>query len=256
MTKRRIILVIILITSLIISAQAAKVYGTIYEWSEIEKPIKNAIVEVEENSTRVQYNVSGDGTYLFYVSPGSYVIKARYYNNNIMDLYGEEKLQINNTDDSKNLDLILFPPIDSEYEYFGNINLTGELDTKQMDYANYILIFLVALIIILIVSIIFILKRKKKPVISKIDEPVPLPPEKSEIKEDRYQMELPDDLKELYDIILKKGGRITQKDLRKEVIYGEAKVSLMIADLENRGLIKKIKKGRSNIIIAENIKSA
>jgi len=48
-------------------------------------------------------------------------------------------------------------------------------------------------------------------------------------------MELPDDLKELYDIILKKGGRITQKDLRKEVIYGEAKVSLMIADLEDRG---------------------
>jgi len=66
--------------------------------------------------------------------------------------------------------------------------------------------------------------------------------------------ELPDDLRELYDIILKKGGRTTQKDLRKEVIYGEAKVSLMIADLEDRGLIKKIKRGRSNIIIAENKK--
>jgi uncharacterized membrane protein len=78
-----------------------------------------------------------------------------------------------------------------------------------------------------------------------------LPPEKSRGKEERKNIELPDDLKELYDIILKKGGRTTQKDLRKEVIYGEAKVSLMIADLEDRGLIKKIKKGRSNIIIAE-----
>ncbi len=81
-----------------------------------------------------------------------------------------------------------------------------------------------------------------------------MPPEKLEKKEESSRIELPDDLKELYDIILKKGGRITQKDLRKEVIYGEAKVSLMIADLEDRGLIKKIKKGRSNIIIAENIK--
>lgn len=251
--KRRIILVIILITILISNAQAAKVYGTIYEWSELDKPLNNAIVEIEENSTRVQYKVSGNGTYFFDISPGSYYITAKYYYNNILELSGEEKLRINNPDDSKNLDLILFPPIDSDYEYLGNINLTGELDTKQADYTNYIIISLVALIIISII-IIFIWKKKRKPDVPIIDKPVPLPPEQLEEKEDKKQMELPDDLKELYDIILKKGGRITQKDLRKEVIYGEAKVSLMIADLEDRGLIKKIKKGRANIIIAENIK--
>ena len=252
--KRRIILVIILITILISSAQAAKVYGSIYEWSELDKPLKNAIVEIEENSTRMQYKVSGNGTYFFDISPGSYDIKAKYYYNNILELSGEEKLRINNPDDSKNLDLILFPPIDSDYEYLGNINLTGELDTKQADYTNYIIIFrLVALIIISVIIIFIWNEEKRKPAVPIIDEPVPLPPEKPEGKEER-QMELPDDLKELYDIILKKGGRITQKDLRKEVIYGEAKVSLMIADLEDRGLIKKIKKGRSNIIIAENIK--
>lgn len=39
--------------------------------------------------------------------------------------------------------------------------------------------------------------------------------------------------------------------MRKEVKFGEAKVSLMLADLEDRGMIKKIKRGRSNIIIAE-----
>ncbi|CAG0979470.1 hypothetical protein METP3_01991 [Methanosarcinales archaeon] len=251
--KRRIILVLILITILISSAQAAKVYGSIYEWSELDKPLKNAIVEIEENSTRMQYKVSGNGTYFFDISPGSYDIKAKYYYNNILELSGEEKLRINNPDDSKNLDLILFPPIDSDYEYLGNINLTGELDTKQADDTNYIIISLVALIIISVI-IIFIWKKKRKPAVPIIDEPVPLPPENLEKKEESSRIELPDDLKELYDIILKKGGRITQKDLRKEVIYGEAKVSLMIADLEDRGLIKKIKKGRSNIIIAENIK--
>ncbi|NJD54165.1 MAG: hypothetical protein FIB07_15025 [Candidatus Methanoperedens sp.] len=253
--KRRIILVIILITILISHVQAAKVYGTIYEWSELDKPLNNVIVEIEENSTRVQYKVSGNGTYFFDISPGSYDITAKYYYNNILELSGEEKLRINNPDDSKNLDLILFPPIDSDYEYFGNINLTGELDTKQVDSTNYIIIFLVAFIIIsIIIIIIFIWKKKRTPDVPIIDKPVPLPPEQLEEKEDRNLTELPDDLKELYDIILKKGGRITQKDLRKEVIYGEAKVSLMIADLEDRGLIKKIKKGRANIIIAENIK--
>ncbi|MHC1584962.1 MAG: helix-turn-helix transcriptional regulator, partial [Candidatus Syntropharchaeia archaeon] len=32
----------------------------------------------------------------------------------------------------------------------------------------------------------------------------------------------------------------------------EAKISLMITDLENRGLVTKIKKGRGNVIILTN----
>jgi uncharacterized membrane protein len=63
--------------------------------------------------------------------------------------------------------------------------------------------------------------------------------------------ELPEDLHELYALIMKKGGRVTQKELRGEMKCSEAKVSLMLDDLEDRGYIKKIKKGRSNIIIAE-----
>ncbi|MGM0771995.1 MAG: helix-turn-helix transcriptional regulator, partial [Halobacteriota archaeon] len=31
--------------------------------------------------------------------------------------------------------------------------------------------------------------------------------------------------------------------------YSEAKVSLIVSDLENRGLVEKFKKGRGNIII-------
>jgi uncharacterized membrane protein len=31
--------------------------------------------------------------------------------------------------------------------------------------------------------------------------------------------------------------------------YSEAKVSLIVSDLESRGIIKKIKKGRGNILI-------
>ena len=46
-----------------------------------------------------------------------------------------------------------------------------------------------------------------------------------------------------------KHKRTTQKEIRKIIPLSEAKISLMITDLESRDLIKKVKKGRGNIII-------
>ena len=60
---------------------------------------------------------------------------------------------------------------------------------------------------------------------------------------------LPNDLKEVMDIVIKGGGRINQVELRHNLPYSEAKVSLMISDLEDRGLVRRIKKGRGNIIV-------
>jgi uncharacterized membrane protein len=234
------------------SAQAAKVYGSIYEWSDLEKPLKNVIVEIEENATRVQYKVSSDGTYSFDISPGSYVIRAKYYINNILEFSGEEKLQIDKPDVSRNLDLLLFPPTDSDYEYLGGINLTGELEPEEPDVSNYIAVIIVVLLIA-IIFLFFFWKKKRKPVIPEQEDIPSEPPEITTKPIENMTRELPDDLRELYDLILQKGGRTTQKEIRKDAKYGEAKVSLMLADLEERGLIKKIKKGRSNIIIAENI---
>jgi len=50
-------------------------------------------------------------------------------------------------------------------------------------------------------------------------------------------------------IIRDRGGRVTQKDLRLRLNCSEAKASLMITDLEDRGLVRKMKKGRGNVII-------
>ena len=41
---------------------------------------------------------------------------------------------------------------------------------------------------------------------------------------------------------------MTQKEIRKNIPYSEAKVSLWITELESDGKIKKIKKGRGNVI--------
>jgi len=68
------------------------------------------------------------------------------------------------------------------------------------------------------------------------------------IKRKKYREDLPEDLMKVLEAIRKEGGRITQRDLRKKLGYSEAKLSLILADLERRGLIEKVKKGRGNIV--------
>jgi len=52
------------------------------------------------------------------------------------------------------------------------------------------------------------------------------------------------------EILKNYGGRLTQKELREKMPeYGEAKVSLIVAELEQMGVVKKFKKGRGNIIV-------
>lgn len=61
-------------------------------------------------------------------------------------------------------------------------------------------------------------------------------------------------LEEVLKIIEEEDGRTTQKEIRKKIPLSEAKISLLIAELEHKGKIKKIKKGRGNIIILNNEK--
>ncbi|MFY1110282.1 MAG: helix-turn-helix transcriptional regulator [Methanosarcinaceae archaeon] len=88
------------------------------------------------------------------------------------------------------------------------------------------------------------------------EEPGEEPAEKSEEKEDtstpKKPLPLPADLQEIMDIIRGQGGRITQKELRSRLKYSEGKVSLMLTDLERRGLVEKFKRGRGNVVIIKD----
>jgi uncharacterized membrane protein len=77
--------------------------------------------------------------------------------------------------------------------------------------------------------------------------PAPIAEEEGDSQGDR-KINLPEDLRELMDLIRASGNRITQRELRKKSPYSESKVSLMLSDLEERGLIEKFKRGRGNII--------
>ena len=57
------------------------------------------------------------------------------------------------------------------------------------------------------------------------------------------------DIAKLIEFLKKEGGRTTQKDIRNEIPLSEAKISLMISELEHKGIIDKVKKGRGNIIL-------
>ncbi len=255
-TRKRFLLEIIFTVIFISGAQAATLHGTIYDWSDFENPLKGAIVEV--NSTPSQYVVSANGTFSFNLSPGNYMIKAKYYHNNILEFAAEDEIRIDKEGDYVH-DLLLFPSTELDKQYLGDINLTGDLVTKSDSNQIYYIIT-IFLVFAALLILYWMRKKKNKPIEKSPGETIGILPEISpevppviplENIAKTESIELPEDLREIYGLLLKKGGRVTQKDLRKEVKYGEAKVSLMIADLENRGLVKKIKRGRANIIIAE-----
>ncbi len=204
---------------LVVPVSGAIIHGTVYSWDNL-KPLPKAVVTI--NTTPEQRVVTENGTYSFVVPPGTYVIKAYYYDHGELELYDEEVVKVRGNG-SYVLDLILFPNLNYN-ESIPNVQLNLESGNQFPP----VFVFLPAVFLFAI----FLLVRRRKGV-----------EEEKEIEE-----ELPEDLKEVVEIIRKEGGRITQKELRKRLGYSEAKVSLMIADLERRGIVEKVRKGRGNII--------
>ncbi len=249
-------------------ASAAVVHGTTYEWSTFEA-LENTIVLV--NSTPPQVMVASSGSYTFDLSEGSYTIRAEYYRGNLLEYCAEEEITIVGDGDFV-LDLLMFPPIEEAY-LCEDINLSEDLFDYEELHENEgdfrVLLYAIGILSVLaIVSALFLWKRGKKgagkggkedygyePV-----EPEPEAPEEpgepgepEELEHVDAESAIPSDLQEVLSIIRERGGRITQKDLRLRLNCSEAKASLMITDLEDRGLVKKVKKGRGNVIILADL---
>ena len=240
---------------LISTAQAAgtaTIHGAVYEWYTFQ-PMENAVIEV--NSTPPQSIVARHGLYSFNLAPGSYLITAKYYKNNTLMSFAEETITI--TDDGDYvLDILLFPSYDEEIlneTELSDITEDFEEDVKTIEEGTGSnLLYLIALFIIFVVvrfSIYAYRKRssENEEIMKEID--VDTFEETKQTIETKTTAPLPSDLQEVVDIIKANDGRITQKDLRSKLKYSEAKVSLMVSDLEQRGIIDKFKQGRGNIIL-------
>ena len=207
-------------------AYAATVHGTVYNY--FLEPQENAIVEV--NSAPKQTYIAKDGDYSFNLPKGEYTITAKYTEDGQVLSSASQNLTIINEGDFV-LDLILFELSDEDFELLDNT--PGNIETEETPFPWLILV--ISLIVLAGIGVGLWFYKKNNPVIKETEHG-----EKAVDKEE---------LENVISIIKQESGRISQKDLRKKLNLSEAKVSLMIADLESLGKVKKIKQGRGNIIV-------
>lgn len=208
---RKLIPLMVYVVLLVSFVDAAIIHGEIYDFS-LEKVVN---VKVEIDTSPRQVLISKDGSYSFNAPVGEYSIKVDY-----LDSFAEESVIVKGDGDYV-LDIILFPKVDEGL-------LDDVVDVNDEYFESKLGLYIVIGIIIVLGIGYFVFMRGKK---------------------EEVEVEERNDLNEIVDIVKEAGGRINQKEIRKKIRLSEAKISLMIAELEDKGVIKKIKKGRGNIII-------
>ncbi len=217
----------------------ATVHGTVYDlWTFT--PLENVVVKAYSDSTLRQQIVATDGTYSLSLPPGNYTVKAEYYSGSVVVYDAEENITLQEND-NLTLDLIMFPTFE-ENELPENYDILPEEEEGAGIGAELPWLVLVVVVIIVVVGVIIFYNRKILGLMREAEEET-TPPAPVRV------VGLPEDLNEVLDVIKESGGRINQVKLRRKLPYSEAKVSLMITDLEDRGLVRKIKKGRGNIVV-------
>ncbi|MBU4284584.1 MAG: winged helix-turn-helix transcriptional regulator [Nanoarchaeota archaeon] len=235
MLKKLIIVLMLLI--LIENCYAATIYGNIYD------PDLNQMkgrIEVEVDSSPRQYRVSTDGTYSFFLLVGKYTIKAKYEEHGRLKYIAEERIVVR--DEGRFIhDIVMYPSPEEEERLMGDV--IEEPSNKNNSIVLFMIIGFVFIVSILLVFYILKKTRKKEYIQEKKEESF------DETKEEKEDIENPESLDTIIKIIKENKGRITQREIRKQIPLSEAKISLMITELEDKGIVKRIKKGRGNIII-------
>ena len=228
MNKNIFLLILVFIFSSYI-AEAATLHGNIYDF-ELNL-VKNSIVIVD--SEPKQTIVAKEGEYSFTLNPGSYIVTAFIVDGNEITAKAEEKIVINQEGDFV-LDLIVFPSFGDLEELLNQseIEVVDPFEEQKFPY------WIFSIFVILILAGIWYKKFYKKK-------------EKKKHEDEENKNEDYDGSAKIIDFIKKEGGRVNQRDIRKQSNLSEAKISLLISELESKGLVKKIKKGRGNIIVLE-----
>ncbi|MDP3917489.1 MAG: hypothetical protein Q8Q42_04370 [Nanoarchaeota archaeon] len=201
-------------------AQEATVHGIVYNifLEELDKAIITVNTEPE------QIIISQNGEYSFKVRPGNYIVTVTYNEeNNMYEL--TENLKITEPGDYR-IDLILIPELDDQNNEGEEFNVYEE-PKKDKPVKTFI-----AAIIAMIIIILYFYSSKKH-----------------FIKDKELKSELENEIDKVIKFIKQHNGMVTQKEIRKNFPSSEAKISLMITELESKGIVKRIKRGRGNIII-------
>ncbi len=220
-------------------ASAATLKGNIYD--ENLDLAKDTLVEI--NSIPQQKFLAKDGSYSFELSPGKYTLTAK---NNL--IVTTEPIQIVSPEGQYVVDLFLLPDFTEEDQLWNETQEEVVVDIEENNYSFLKWIIAALIFAVLLGRIIYM--RKKYGSLRLFRKKIKEESRKT-VEQHREELEKePGHLEQALEIIQKHGGRITQKELRKEMMYlSEAKISLIITELEHKEKVEKIKKGRGNVII-------
>ncbi len=225
---QRLIFVFVCFLFLIQPVLGATVSGTVY--SLYLDVLNGAIVEIDSQPRQVM--IADDGDYSFSLEPGDYHLQAYYRNDETY--FTEENITITAATGEYVIDLILFPDLsDDDLD-----DIEGILDfPDDEDSPSSFFPWIIAGLFIVIGAFFAVrVKRSRRP---------------SDHTEGEILSEPQEDLQQLLSYLKDHDGRATQKELRKQFSWSESKISLMLSELEDGGQVKKIKRGRSNIVILQ-----
>ncbi len=234
---------------------AATLKGTVFD-SSLE-PIK-AIVTI--NTTPEQTFVAQNGSFYFELQRGTFQITAVAKNYSVSETVSIVSEGVFNIDlvllsfDAPDLDI---PNVTEESSLVNPDNQTPngqESRQSQFDWNSIML----PLVVLIFAAIVFFFNREFNKAVSEIKKL-----QKTTIKEKREKRRekpaaairpiptagLNDLQQEILEELGKNEGRMTQKELRKLLPFSEAKISIELDFLEEKGLIKKFKKGRGNVVV-------
>lgn len=249
--KKSIILILSLLLLLSYSSYVlgAKIEGTIYD--ENLNPMKNIVLIV--NSVPEQRILISNGSYEIYIEPGNYQLRFVKLNNInesvtenlVVDKNGVFTFDVFFIPDFEE-DLYMYEIEDIEEQDFNIFGIEKDKGVKGATFRFIIVVISLVLLFLIYIVVRKTIKNKKK---ERKDEK-----EELEVvaKEENKKIELNREdatTDKIIEILKNADGRMTQRELRKIMPYSEAKISLMLAELEEEGRIKRIKKGRGNIII-------
>ncbi len=231
---------------------AVVLQGTVFDSSLT--PVA-AIVEI---SNPRQVAAAPNGTYSFTVQPNTnYSITARTTGEPVY----QETLNLEVGSEDVRFDVILLTPSDVDDDLVDIVKATGSLDSDLPGdtVPSYwiaiaaIAAFIVAAILVSRPQIVKkIVQRSEK---NKKEENTSAPAmekqrdEKTEnTVEKREELKIDSFKEQILKLISEKGGAVEQKELRRELPWSEARVSIELTELEKMGKVRKIKKGRANLV--------
>ncbi len=182
-----------------------------------------------------------EGNYSMGLPPGEYEISAYYYDGDSLKYYFKETVFVSG--EKMQYDLILFPPGEFEEIVPFVTYEVEEIPQGQVidDSALQIIAGTIILLFFLFGFVLYYFIFNKK-----TDEAVAGMKGLSRPAEPRG--ELDDEEKGVLKILKTSEGMSTQKELRGIMKCTDTKMSLLVSSLEARGLVKRIKKGRENIV--------